>query len=417
MEKNKFNSVLAVTDIDDSLVDEAMEIKRPGRNIFKYAAIAAAAVVVLGAAIVLPKLLKHNSGEVTALIHTAAPTENAANNTPLATQSDVYGDTDSTNAPAMATIEPQAIAASATRFDTVSALAMAVSTVGYSDGNDAFSGLTSIYMPKKVPYGAELSDISVTTEAVTITYGISEEYVHDENDPNRFVFIWHRDRQLGHAEEYAGRHGSNKHCTDGVWIIPDWTGLEIYAVWEADGSCFELIVPGFYSSDSDIVGLIGITKVELSKVSEHAPAEGFEITGYMWLSENEFGYAPLTTIAYSTIYYKPEDGSEGSMLRVEGHEFLNGITDAMNEFPHVGYIFIPVFLEDTTLAEINIYDAETLEPIAMSMTLDELRNYAEHNTSNVIVDMIVVHNDGFISELNEYETTAYHCGFILECGH
>lgn len=70
------------------------------------------------------------------------------------------------------------------------------------------------------------------------------------------------------------------------------------------------------------------------------------------------------------------------------------------------------------------------EPIALGISLEELYDIAALSVSPetadlitgdcsgcVLVDIIVVHNGSYISELGEYEIAAYHSGFILECGY
>jgi|GEM_PF-3379868 len=440
MNKKIFDVSCAMSDMDDSLVSEAVCAEKPKRRMPWLAA--AALVLVVGAAIALPKLIKADRGEISAQLPSdAAEATEAPASEPIGN----YVEEDATAAPISATEEPKETpvptqqTATQVYFASVEALNMAVRSGRYGI-NGPLEGLTAIYMPTKVPYGAELDDISVTADSVIVTYKISEEWIHSEDDPNRFVLVWHRNWLAGSAESIA-RSLNNEifgeddvHYSNGVWIFSAQGSIERVAVWEYEGCGFEIVTPGYYCSDSDTLSFTGIARVELGGVEAHAPSEGFVNDGYMWLSENDMGYAPLTSLAYTTSYYKPEDGGEGRMVITEGMAFLDCLGDdmrtyeqRMRAFPHVGFIFEPVFLENTELVEIDVYNVKTLEPMALSIGLDELYEIAEgkvspemqsiifgENSGCILVDMVITHRGNYIAELDEYETEAYHCGFILE---
>ena len=442
MNKHTFETSNALGELDDSLVSEAARASKPkGRRLGIVLAAAAALVLALGLAVALPGLLKPKADDRSALAATEAPA-NTEETAPAPTEALTEAPVVITPAPVHETSAPTALPTQAyhtasqpvgqAKFTAVSAVALAVSS-GYFDGkNEPLNGLTEIYMPKKVPYGAEFSDITITNEYVAVNYGISEDWISAEEDPNRFVFIWHRNWVSGTAESYAASRAGNYgevNNKNGIWIIHPFSGVENYAVWEKDGKGFEIIVPGNYPEDSDIIGFTKFDRVSMDEAYSYAPAEGFEADGYMWLEENGMGIAPVSRFAYGTTYYLPEDGGEGSMLYTEGYGFPDGIKKPIKELPHVGRLFTPVLLEDTEIVTVNVYDAVTLEPIALDITLDELRDIAALNVSSelrdricgacsgcVLVDVVVAHNRNFIPELNEYEIEAFHCGFILEFG-
>lgn len=421
MNKRTFEISDALTDMDDAIVSEAVHAaeKPKKRRLPILITVAAAFVVVVGTAIVMPRLAKQNHGSITTTIPTAAPPE-AIQETLDSIQTASTAQT-----------------SSSAKFNTVSAVAMAVSTGWRTGENEALHGLTKIFMPAKVPYGAELADIEIWPDEVIVKYQIAEEFAHDEEDPNRFVLKWHRTWLPEEFNLLGQQRYGDSYLKDGVWITRTHRGLENYAIWMNDGNSFEIILPGYYSNDEDIIGFTGLVMVDLINAGEHSPYNGFEPTGYMWLQENDTGIAPIISFAYGTTYYKPEDGSEGRMLPAEGKDFIGGLLEGksdyeqiMDAFPHVGLIFEPVLLEDVVIAEINVYDVSTLEPLELNITLERLREIAELNVSdelrrlisetclgNVLVDIIVVHQRDYIPELNEHEIDAYHCGFIIECGH
>ena len=210
-------------------------------------AAAAALVILIGGAIALPKLLNHGQGEVSALVTQEPHADDgleAESAVPKATDN---GAVEATNAPVPATQEPMEtqpsgpVYAGCNRFDSVSAVALAASTNRHSHENEVLRDLTEIFMPTKVPYGAELEAIEVTADAVSVTYQI-DEYYGREGTPNRFVLIWFRNWQSGSAESFARTLGGEEYikCADGVWMIRDF-GSENKAVWEEDGNGFELM--------------------------------------------------------------------------------------------------------------------------------------------------------------------------------
>lgn len=436
MNKRTIETSQALTGMDDALVSEAVRAAKPRKNRAALIAAAAAAVLVLvfAAAAVLPKLLTPGKSGVTAQLP-----DNTAEPAPTDEQhADVVNETSS---PAPATQAPVETPSSGpqytkcTTFNSVHAVAMAVSTNKQTNENAVLSGLTGIYMPTKVPYGAGLAGIEITADTVLINYSISEEYAHGheawEPDPDRFELTWYRNHPSGSAAALAEELRSMCYLgtvtvKNGAHIIRS-DGYTITAVWEQDGCVFALVVPGYYCEDEEVLSFTGLVRVDVDDVNAHSPAEGFVKDGYMWLAENEFGFSPVSTFAYGTTYV-PETGG---MLAADGLGFLNGVTDPLTEFPCVGCFFEPVLLEDTTIGSITVYNAVTLEPIAENISLEELRDIAELNVSDeflesitvphygfyVLVDMIVVHRGNYIETLNEYETDAYHCGFVLACGH
>ena len=62
MNKQTFNASLAMSDMDDALISEAVNVKKPKPNRLGWIAAAAAAVLVVGAAIAVPKLINITTG-------------------------------------------------------------------------------------------------------------------------------------------------------------------------------------------------------------------------------------------------------------------------------------------------------------------------------------------------------------------
>lgn len=424
MNNKTFDTAAAMSEMSDAMVSEAARAGKNNRRAAWIAAAAAALVLAVGAAVVLPKLLKHDNGEVSA----AAPTETAPAeatqepgviNAPEATgASGEPAYSAPTDEPEFVepTGEPAPHTVAVSGFDSVGALNMAVRSGLGGEINGALEGLSCIFMPAKVPYGAELADITVEPERVVLTYNISEEWISDESDPNRFVLVWFRNWQEGSAESFARSLNVEimgddyLHLADGAWILRPASRLEMLAVWEHEGSGFEIIVPGNYSGDGDVLAFTGVERVELGGVDVYAPSQGFTIDGYMWLSDDGMGFAPLTATAGN-------------------NEFLDLITEDMRScegmsktFPTVGMTFEPVLLEDTDIVRIDVYNMMTLEPIAMDISLDELYDIAMLNVDGgmsslitgssrgcVLVDMVISHGAGG-------EARTYHCGFLIECG-
>lgn len=452
MNDSAFETSAALGEMSDALVSEAACAKRRSRRPLWAVCAALALALIVGAAIAVPKLAGGRSAEMTALVPQDEPAADAPADEPVSTEAPApmtavpVTAAPVTAAPAApaATPDPGPMAMSMRRFDSVVALNTAVRSGWSNEADDALYGLGSIYMPTKVPYGAELQDVSVTHESVTLTYSISEEWIHDDSDPNRFVLIWYRNWQPGSAESFAGslfsRCGDDclepLHCKDGVWMFFGEGNIERYAVWEKDGLGFEMITPGYYCEDSDTLGFTGLAEVALGDVEVYVPATGFVVDGYLWLAENEFGAVPVYTFAYGTVYGTPEDGAEGVMLSIEGTDLLSTIPEDMRTyeklseaFPHVGVIFRPMLLEDTEIVGIDVYSGVNAELIASGLTLEELYALASPAEGDpmldylcgdcrgcVLVDIIIAHKVSYIEALDDYEIEAYHCAFILEVG-
>lgn len=447
MNKQTFNASLAMSDMDDALISEAVNVKKPKPNRLGWIAAAAAAVLVVGAAIAVPKLIKHNDGDVTALApEDQIETTSAPANEPDPTK-EAYQEPAETEEPEevepVTTAEPAALAV--TSFDSVGALNMAVRSGTYNEINGAFNGLAGIYMPVKVPYGSELTDITVNEDNVRVTYEITDEYwMMEDGDPNRFVFIWYRNWIPGSAEEFAQSlfYGPeywpkfDLHCVDGVWIFGASGNIERCAVWEKDGCGFEIITPGAYCEDSDTIDFTRCEWVPLGGVDAYEPAVGFVIGGYLWIEDNGMGCTPVSVLAYSTAYSAPADGGEGVMLRTEGQDLFamqeNLLTyeGRMRNLPQVGPKFRPMLLEDTDIVRIDVYDIKTLELIEEDISLERLHAYAEleldpdmvshitgASSGSVLVNITIEHRGNYVPALNEYEVDAYCCWFVLDCGY
>lgn len=442
----------ALTDMDDALVSEAANAGKMKKNPLPWLISAAALVLIVGAAITLPKLLAPKKADIDANLPDSAgytETTEAPAPTEVPAPSEANGDAEvaATLDPAMAAAEPietaPVVYAEPKVFDSVVTLSAEVNSGEHNDSADVLSGLDMIYMPTRVIYGAELEDITVESDKVTVTYGIDKDYIVEEEDPNRVVLIWFRNWQKGSAEEFARSISDNNfgfffHEVFGTWSFQ--SNLEQIAVWEENGYGFELIMPAYYGEDEAVLRYKDLTMVPLDEASAHDPYEGLEDDGYLQLKEHEFTYAPRTTFAYGTTYYEPEQvlgGSEGRMLHADGLGFIESIPDEekgydriTRYFPQVGRLFEPVLRENAEIAEIDVYDPITLETIKLDISMDELRDIADGNVSAqmedyifgdcrgcVLVDMIVVHTGDHIAELDEYEIDAYHCGFIIDCGY
>lgn len=439
MNKNTFDTSYALGEMDDALVSEAARAGKKRRRAAWLIPAAAALIMIAGTAIVLPKIL-NKVNEISAALNTPAPYYGDPTAAPAET------DAAATFDPAEATIEPMMTQppeeppVERRNYMTVVELKAAVSSGKHSEG-DALDGLTEIYMPVRVPYGAELEDIDVMPERVKVTYKISDEYAVEEDDPNRVVLVWYRNWEKGTAESFArslhdSEYGYFFREAYGTWIFQ--TGLEIVAVWEENGRGFELVLPGYYAEDGDIMNFKQLTRVKLDEASEHDPYEGGEDDCYLQLKELEFTFAPTASFAYGRSYYDPEriGGGVGTMLDADGVGFIESIPEDMRDlenlmkyFPHTGNLYEFVLRDNTEIASIDVYDVITLEPIALDITADELRDIADGNVSEelqdrifracagcVLVDVTALHTGDYIAELNEYECDAYHCGFIIECG-
>lgn len=443
MNKNTFDTSFALGEMEDSLVSEAAragKVKKSRAPLF--AAAAAALVFAIGAAIVLPKLIKPAQPEVTAeapITTQAAPEENYDELLPSVSEP-TEPEPASTEEP-LTTMPPEPEKYEPQSFDTVVALSAAVNN---SQGrqNGALKGLDYIYMPTRVPYGAELEDITVDKESVVVTYHINKKYVHEEDDPNRVVLIWHRNWLVGSTEEYArALHDS----LSGYFYREAYGArifqfeLEMAAVWEEDGRGFELIMPGYYCEDSEVMKYKDLTKVKLDEASAFEPLVGDDDGGFFCLREQEFTYSVRTSFAYGRSWYKPEvlGEAEGRMLSAEGLDFIEsipkeqrGYDNIMVFFPQVGRLFEPVLRDGAVIVRIDVYDPITLEPIGLDITMDELRDIANGDVSAdmqryifgdcrgaVLVDTVVERPGEYVEEAGEYEAEAYHCGFIIDCGY
>jgi hypothetical protein len=457
MNNDFFEAANVIADIDDGFIADAANAKKAPARIYKWLAAAAAVVVLAGAAIALPKLIKPKGNEISAQLPTNAPSyaeetsmpgEAASTNAPMPT--DAWIAPIQTTAEPMSTAEPaepKPTAHAMANYDSVQTLQLAVSSGKNADKNDPLYGLDYIYMPARVPDGAELRDIEITREYASVSYFISHEFGPDvdEDDPeypDRFVLIWHRDWQEGSAEEYArSLHDSMSgyfFCeTFGMWTFQ--TGLERVAVWEENGRGFTVIIPCSSADREEIVRFRDVVKVALDETNAHEPYVGNDDGGYLKLKENNLTEVPVTTFAYGVTYYKPETlgGGEGRMMRAEGVGFIESIPEEQygydhifRYFPQTSYLFEPVLRDNAEIVRIDVYDPITLEPLELDIELDRLYRIAIGDVEEelnerifgpcrggVLVDMIVLHNGDYIEDLDEYEYEAYHCGFIIDCGY
>ena len=174
MNNKTIETANALGEMDDSLVSEAVRASAGNRKSIlpKLIAAAAALALIVGAAFVLPGLIKNSTNGVTAVLPTQSP------ETPPAVTEAPGGDTAATAAPAPETAEPTAeppagpTYMNCSNFSSVSAVAMAVSTNRNTNSNPALNGLTEIFMPRKVPYGATLDGIEITVDCVNVDYAI-----------------------------------------------------------------------------------------------------------------------------------------------------------------------------------------------------------------------------------------------------
>jgi hypothetical protein len=443
MSKDPIEVSAALGEMDDSVVSEAAFAGKKKKRI-KWLTAAAALVLIVAAAIAVPRLIKPKEGNVSAqqpaedTVRETAPAVQDKEAEPTAAPEPVY-----TTAEPFETPAPSALSSKEEVFSDVISLKTAVFSGTHSEG-DALHDLSYIYMPTRVPYGAEFEEITITSGYAVVTYRISHEYGPDideddpEGYPDRFVFIWRRDWEPGSAEEVAASlynelAGYFMHEKDGFWTFQ--SGLEIMGVWEEDGRGFELIMPCGYDP-KDMLDYRGMVKVDLSRVDEHDPYVGLEDDCYLQLEDGGLVFAPRSSFAYGTTYYKPEDGGEGIMLNADGVSFIasilpeeRGYDNIMPAFPKVGRMFDTVLRENSSVSVIDVYDPITLDPIALNTSMDNLRDIANGNLSPdmqdyifgdcrgcVLVCMTVVHQGDYIDEIGQYETDAYYCGFILECG-
>lgn len=456
MNKDIFEAANVIADIEDEMISDAAAAKKKPAFRMGWLAAAAAVAVLAGAAIALPKIIKPKGNDVTASVPTNAPVYSGETNAPgeaVSTPSPTetaWTDVDATNAPdepfsssePMMTAAPQPTAPSVMNYSSVQTLQLAVSSGKNKDENDPLYGLDYIYMPVRVPYGAELTDIEVSVDSVIITYGIKKNYVVEEDDPNRVVLVWHRNWIKGSAEEYArslneSMRGYFFRETYGVWVFQ--FNLEMAAIWEEDGKGFELIMPGYCSDDADVMKYKDLTLVKLDEAWDHDPFEGNEDDGFLQIRELEFIYAPRVSFAYGVSYFDPERLGEGpgSMMSSEGLGFIESIPEdqrsydkIMKYFPQFGRLFETVLRDGAEIVRIDVYDPITFEPIELDISMDALRRIADGEVSeemssyifgdcrgSVLVDMVVEHRGDYISELDEYELEAYHCAFIIDCGY
>lgn len=453
MNNDIFEAANVIADIDDGFIADAANAKKAPARIYKWLAAAAAVVVLAGAAIALPKLIKPKGNEISAQLPTNAPsyaeeTSMPAENDMEASTTNAPMPTDAWIAPIQTTAEPmntagpKPTAPARANFDSVQTLQLAVSSGKNADENDPLYGLDYIYMPTRVPAGAELEDIEVGIDSVIITYGIKKNYVHEEDDPNRVVLVWHRNWIKGTAEEFArslneSMRGYFFRETYGVWVFQ--YNLEMAAIWEEDGKGFELIMPGYYSEDAEVMKYKDLTLVKLDEAMDHDPFEGNEDDGFLQISELGYIYAPRVAFAYGVSYFDPERLGEGpgSMMSSEGLGFIESIPEDQRGydnitryFPQTGYLFEPVLRDGAEIVRIDVYDPIALEPIELDIELERLYEIARGEVDEalsdlifgdcrgmVLVDMVVEHRGVLIEELGEYELEAYHCGFMIDCGY
>ena len=459
MNNDIFEAANVIADIDDGFVADAAKAKKAPARSLKWLAAAAAAVIVTGGAIGLsisaqrptaPSYFAEATNAPSYAEETSAPGEAAD---PDAASTNAPMPTEAWIAPVQTTVEPmntaapQPTAPAMANYDSVQTLQLAVSSGKNADENDPLYGLDYIYMPIRVPDGAELTDIEISSEYASVSYFISHEFGPDvdEDDPeypDRFVLIWHRNWQEGSAEEYArSLHDSMRgyfFCeTFGMWTFQ--TNLERVAVWEENGRGFTVILPFSSADRDDLVKFKDVVKVALDETGAHDPYVGNDDGGYLKLKEQNLTEAPVVTFAYGATYYKPEavGGSQGRMMEADGVDFIEGIPVEQygcdyifRYFPQVGYDFEPVLRDNAEIVRIDVYDPITLEPLELEIGLDRLYKIAIGDVEEelnerifgpchggVLVDMIVLHTGDYIEELDEYEYEAYHCGFIIDCGY
>ena len=281
--------------VDDDLLEEAM--RKPRARRFPWLAAAAAAVVVAAAAIVLPKLLKDPSGEITVSVPTPEPTEcieatQAPTNVPEPTAEatlEPVPTEEATPAPAPGTetptktpqatqmITPLPTASPSSEpteyadvqvFASFEELHRAAAEGGHDSPDDALYGLNEYFVPNKLPEGAELEKIVVYPFMVSVTYDCGDLMPHEEGERCLFTLQFRRTWSTGDAEKWAVEYGRaserTTHEYNGVWIVePSVGGINRIAAWEEDGRSFVIIFPGCYTEDEDALAFTDLTRVAL----------------------------------------------------------------------------------------------------------------------------------------------------------
>lgn len=115
-------------------------------------------------------------------------------------------------------------------------------------------GLEGYYIPTALPGETRFERVSVTPDAVEITYHIEPEWDYEEGDPTSVVLIWHRGAGADEAEELAREEGGGKVVErEGVWIVRS-NELQRHAYWATErGDVLEIVYPFCYPEDSDAV--------------------------------------------------------------------------------------------------------------------------------------------------------------------
>ena len=136
---------------------------------------------------------------------------------------------------------------------------------------------------------------------------------------------------------------------------------------------------------------------------------------YLWLVENGGIVLPYKAFAYGTSYVEPsENNPNGSMLCADGEAFFDGILGHEDEFPAVGKDFEMVVRADCIITQIRVFDRATHEHLNDSLTAAELPGFIESAESDLIIDIVVLHQGKYIEAFDMYENDAYTFGFIVK---
>lgn len=137
---------------------------------------------------------------------------------------------------------------------------------------------------------------------------------------------------------------------------------------------------------------------------------------YMWLISGDDMVLPYKAFAYGASYVEPYGDNNGGMLHADGKAFFNGILSEADEFPAVGPDLEIVLYDSCALAAINVYDAETHEPVVSNIGADEFKELISASGRDLIAVMTAVHTGRYIEAIGESEYDAYMFGFIVKCG-
>ena len=223
-------SAQALTDIDDSLISEAMEESPRRRFKAGYAAAAAAVLIFAAALIVLPRFIRGNGSEISAVAETKAPQNGdglpEVTGEPLPTQPTYYSGNE----------KPYVY-----EYSSEEALLEAMRTGELNGVIDRY------YRPADLPEGARFDTAVVTNSYVQLNYSARGE---------NWSFTW---LTAADPDEYMRKLEER---TKGEWMGNIYVVNGMNAYFEQDGRVFPASVP----KDAELEKVISFCYAEMVKM-------------------------------------------------------------------------------------------------------------------------------------------------------